>query len=282
MITGLQATGHRMLGRLRGLTPVDIALACLARFTRMNGSERAASIAAKAFITLIPLLIVVSGFLSDSAQGSAANALVSRFGLSGDGAEAVQQLFTTPSGVPRSFTVPAIVLLLFSGVSLVRALQRTWEVAWALPPRGVRGTGWAALATLVLLVNLAILNLVTGLFKGLPANWLLLVPLRFVFAVGFWLAVQYLLLSRRVPWRNLRSASVLIAAGQAGLVVASAVYVPPLINRYAGRYGLIGVTFVLVSWLVVLCLVLVLAAVLSAELQRRKQQPAGPADDDVI
>jgi membrane protein len=268
-----------LLATLRRQPVVDLTLTCLRRFAAIHGSERAATIAAKAFLTLIPLVIVLGGLVSDASRDALADDLAARLRLSAAGEQAMRDLLSTPEGVPAGFTVPGVLLLLFSGVSFVRALQRAWEAAWDLPPTGLRGRGWAMLATCVLLVNLALVNLVATVIRGLPASWLLLLPVRFVLAVGFWLVLQHLLLSRRVPWRDLRAGAVTSAAGQIGATIASAVYVPPLVDSYAGRYGLIGVTFVIVSWFVVLGLILVAGAVLSAELHRRQRRQAGAAAD---
>jgi uncharacterized BrkB/YihY/UPF0761 family membrane protein len=85
-------------------------------------------------------------------------------------------------------------------------------------------------------------------------------------AVGLWLLLQHLLLGARVRWRLLLPGAIAAAVGQQALSLFSAVWMPNLIERNADRYGVIGVTFALLSWLTVLGIMLVAAAVLGAEL----------------
>jgi membrane protein len=61
----------------------------------------------------------------------------------------------------------------------------------------------------------------------------------------------------------------------------SGIYLQPTIESQAQRYGLIGVAFVLVSWLIVLGLLIVLAAVLSAESDGGAPQPEHGAPSPV-
>jgi membrane protein len=60
----------------------------------------------------------------------------------------------------------------------------------------------------------------------------------------------------------------LTGAGQAGAILVSGLYLPIAISHEAERYGLVGVAIALLSWLVVFGLLLVVSAVLSAELAR--------------
>jgi membrane protein len=50
--------------------------------------------------------------------------------------------------------------------------------------------------------------------------------------------------------------------------VVAGLYLPVAIGHEADRYGLFGIAIALLSWLVVLGLLLVISAVLSAELTR--------------
>ena len=66
-----------------------------------------------------------------------------------------------------------------------------------------------------------------------------------------WLQVQYLLLSRRVPRRALVPGSITAAAGQAVVSIYSAIWMPHIVSLNSVRYGVIGVTFALLTWLIV-------------------------------
>jgi membrane protein len=56
------------------------------------------------------------------------------------------------------------------------------------------------------------------------------------------------------------------AAGQVVVSAYSALWMPRVVASDAARYGLIGVTFALISWLIVISLAVVAGAVLAAEL----------------
>jgi membrane protein len=85
-------------------------------------------------------------------------------------------------------------------------------------------------------------------------------------AAALWWAVLRLLLGGRVTWRALLPGAVITGVGQSLVMLVSGLVVPAFVERESARYGLIGTAFVLVSWLVVLGVLLVVAAVTSAEL----------------
>ena len=72
--------------------------------------------------------------------------------------------------------------------------------------------------------------------------------------------------------------------GSAIVSVYSALWMPRVIENNATRYGIIGITFALLTWLIVVGLCMVAAAVISAEiggaakLQRRPAIVDGPGE----
>ena len=68
----------------------DFLVRCLRRFQLVEGFDRAIALASLTFSALIPIGIVLSGALSDHSIGQH---LVERYGLKGDGAQAVSDLF---------------------------------------------------------------------------------------------------------------------------------------------------------------------------------------------
>jgi hypothetical protein len=66
------------------------------------------------------------------------------------------------------------------------------------------------------------------------------------------------------------------------LTLYSALWMPRVIESNAAKYGIIGITFALLTWLIVVSLCLVMAAVISAEIggaakiQARPVIPDGP------
>jgi membrane protein len=247
---------------------------CLASFTAINGRDRALVLGGQAFTTIIPLLILAAAGTNRHGSTAVADRLARRFHVTGSSALAFRTLFERPPGTAGAITIVSLVVLLFSLLSLTRSLQRTYEAAWRLPAMGVRGTLNGLSATGLLVASVLVLSLLSGALRHLPAGTLLAFLLRIVAAAAIWLVLQSLLLSRRIPLRRLLAGSAVAGIGQAAVSVSSAVWMPRLIEHNTARYGIIGLTFAIVTWLIVVCFGLVLAAVFSAEI--------GGADDGAV
>jgi uncharacterized BrkB/YihY/UPF0761 family membrane protein len=244
----------------------SLPVRCLRRFAAINGRDRALVLGGQAFTTIIPLLIVVAAAASRQGPTVLADRLADRFHVTGASAQAIRTLFERPPGATGTITIAGVVVLLFSLLSLTRSLQRTYEAAWQLPAIGVRGTVHGMTATGLFIASLLVLSLLVGLLRNVPAGSVLAVVVRIVANTAVWLLLQRLLLSRRVPIRRLLPGSIVIGAGSAILSVYSAVWMPRVIEGNAGKYGIIGITFALLTWLIVVCFCLVVAAVISAEI----------------
>jgi uncharacterized BrkB/YihY/UPF0761 family membrane protein len=125
---------------------------CVSSFVAFGWIDRATAIAAQAFTALIPLIILTAGLAPADHRDLVSDVLVRKFHLGGSAADAVRTLFAHPAAA--STGVFSVVLLIFSGVSLARRMQRMYQDAWQLAPRqGVRGSLNAALALAVLLLD---------------------------------------------------------------------------------------------------------------------------------
>lgn len=237
----------------------------------IHGRDRVLVLAGQAFTTIIPLLIIVAATASERGENALGDRFVAKFHLSGDAADAVRTLFEQPPSSTGAITFAGVVLLFFSLLSLTRSLQRTYEAAWQLPPRGVRGTLYGLSGMGLLLAQLIVLTLLASLLKQVWGGTVLTAAVRVLAAVVLWLVLQELLLARRVQRRQLVPGAVVAGVGQVVVSIFSAVWMPRLISQNAERYGIIGVTFALLSWLIVLSACVVAAAVISAEFGR-----AGP------
>jgi membrane protein len=283
------ALGVRLLrlGAQRGSELVSQAesslpIRCFRRFVSINGRDRALVLGGQAFTTIIPLLIVVAAASRQEGTIVVADRLADRFHVTGASAQAIRTLFERPPGATGSITIAGLVVVVFSLLSLTRSLQRTYEAAWRLPPIGVRGTLNGVTAIGLLITSILVLSLLVGALRQLPAGSVLAFLVRVLFSTVLWLGLQSLLLSRRVPIRRLLPGSIVIGAGNAVLSLYSALWMPRLIETNAARYGIIGITFALLTWLILVCFCLVVAAVLSAEIggaPTSLRQPASSDDD---
>ncbi len=234
----------------------------LGMFARLQGLDRAMSLAARFFIVMIPLVAVLGAI--SSGPGTLGDRIVHVLGLTGQPAEAVRQLFATGDH-GSSFGVFGVLILLYVLLSLSRALQRVYAELWELPRRPVsdskEGLRWLPLA--VLYGGSLWLE---GRLAGSGVHAALIFLASFAVSAGFWTLTPWVLLGRRVPFLRLLPGGVLSAVGLALADVWIALYVPHAIERYVSSYGAIGVAMALITMLLVLSTVLVVAAVVAAAL----------------
>jgi len=225
------------------------------------------ALSAQAFTALIPLLLVVSALSPSDSRELVSEAVIGKFELEGSAAEDVEQLFARPGD--STIGVLSVVLLVFSGVSLTRRLQRMYQQAWRLDPvPGVRGSLNAAVGLTALILEIALLALVQTVVGSLPFEWVLGAPAALVASLVLWTSVPWLLLDRQVPWRRLLPAGALTAIGASIYGVATTIYMPRLMQTNSERYGLFGVTLSLIGWLLCVALIVVAATVVATEFDR--------------
>ncbi|MGA2166262.1 MAG: hypothetical protein ABSH36_17600 [Solirubrobacteraceae bacterium] len=161
-------------------------------------------------------------------------------------------MFAPSSIVAHSVTVIGFALVLFSALSLARALQRLYELSYELPAAGIRGTPWHLLWIGLIPVYIGLRPVVADIAGGwwhIGGSLLL--------GMVAWLATPYVLLGRRLHWRELLPGAALAAIGMTALMGFSVVYLPHSISASAKQFGTIGIAFALLSWLVLAGFVLV-------------------------
>lgn len=240
---------------------------CLASFVNQQGVDRAMVVASQAFTALIPLLILAAALAPVGRKNVVADAVIHKFSLTGNAAAAVDQVFAHSSDGATG--VLGVVLLVFSGVSLTRRLQRMYLQAWALEPSGgVRGSLHATLGLAVLLVEVSLLYAVQSLVRGLPLDGVVGVLTSVLAGLVLWTTVPWLLLNRRVAWRRLLPGGLLTTVLTEVYAVATTIYMPRLMNEYSEQYGLFGVTLALVGWLLCIAFIIVFSTIVAAEFDR--------------
>jgi membrane protein len=257
---------------------------CAVRFAAISGYDRALGLAAQAFVAAIPTVIVASS-MTDRSTDAFPDAIIDRLQLSGATADLVRQAFLPTDAT--SVTVWGVCLLIVSGVGFTRALQRAFRAAWGVHPSpGWRawssGLGGALVMAAAVAAGGALATVVQGFDGADPAVFVLR-----AFVTGvLWLVAIRLLLGWSLPWRRYAPGAVLAGVGTAVIWWAAGIWLPRALASQAAAYGLIGIFVVMISWLIVLALLLVVAAVVSAELwqagstapQRRPPPARGPKE----
>ncbi|HTY73731.1 MAG TPA: YhjD/YihY/BrkB family envelope integrity protein [Actinomycetes bacterium] len=258
------------LGRVAKRLADSVVIAIVVDFVRLGGRDRVLVLAGQAFTTIIPLFILMAAVSSN--PDYVADNIIRRFNLTDGAAEAVKNLFARPPGTTGAITVVGALLLFFSVLSFTKSLQRTYEAAWRLPPAGVRGTLFGLSGIVLLVGQVVLLTLIASLLHRAPAGTVLTFLVRVAIASFLWWQLQYLLLTRRVPRRLLVPGAVTSGLGQIVISVYSAAWMPHLVRINAARYGVIGVTFALLTWFIVICFGAVLTAIISAQFGERAKQ----------
>ena len=238
---------------------------CIHRFIRMEGFDRSLVLASQAFTALIPLLIITAALAPSGGPELIGRTIITKFGLTGTSADAVEQLFTVSGVAESSASVGSAFLLLYSGVSFTRRLAKMYRAAWNEQKAGVRGNLFAALGLFVFVAEVLLVYWIMGLAQNLPLDWVVALPLSILIGVVPWTSVPYLLMNRQVHWRRLLVGGVLTSTSMAIFGMATTLYMPDLIDQYTGQFGLFGVTIAIIGWLLGAAVITVASTAIAAE-----------------
>jgi membrane protein len=244
---------------------ISFARDSLARFLSVQGVDRAMALGAQAYTALFPLLIVYGALLPSDRDF--ADSLIDRLGLTGTSAATVREAFASSGEVQSGLTVLGIVVLLYSALAFTRGLQRLYEGTFRLPTLGMRNTRWALLWLGVVCVFSAVHPLLLGPLRGLADT-----AVSLTLSGVIWLTTPYLLLGRRVSWERLAPVAVLSTIGMTGAGIWSVIWMPQAIHSSSREFGVIGVGFALLTWLVAIAGVLVAAATGGATIADRMER----------
>ncbi|HWD42542.1 MAG TPA: hypothetical protein VHM23_02270 [Actinomycetota bacterium] len=238
----------------------------LGRLIEVHVLDRAVILAAQAFSAILPLFIVVNSISPRPGGDSPATVLAGKIGLGPADMSSLQSATAPPSSARASVGFLGVVLALLTATSFARALQRSYQLAWRLPPVGLRAA-WRPLALVVgLALYIELVFLFGRLVRGVPAGSVLEDLVTFAGACALWTGAGWILLAGRVRPRLLAAGGLLTAVGFASLRRLSALYLPSLVAGNQEQFGLLGVAFTLFSWLSACSFIIVVATVLGAVL----------------
>lgn len=233
-----------LLGRLRRVISHSPVGRGWRRSSDLELGPRSLSFAALGFLTLVPLLIIVSSADPERGRGFA-QWLGEGLGVSAASREQVELLFTRPGQALRTTTVFGIVVLAAFGLTFGAAVQAGYEKIWNLPPARW-WAGWRHVVWLGVLTGYLFVSATTTLRRVSPAGAFAAT----LSAVLFVWWSQRLLLGGRVRWGALLPGAVATMMGLLVLRVFSRLVFSPLIASNAVTYGAIGTVLILQSWLV--------------------------------
>jgi uncharacterized BrkB/YihY/UPF0761 family membrane protein len=263
-VTGIVDAGRELVERV------------LAEVRRVELLDRSYTVAASAFVALLPLTLVITGiFSSNAADSPVAQQLIDRLGLEGTAASAVRILIT---GGNLGLYPLGLVIVLYSAFSLSRRVARAYCVIWQVPQLPL-GQQWRGLVWI--LVQVALLWSIAALRDAATTVGAALSLVVLVAAVTCWFvaeaASQHLLTMGRIPWRRLRLAAAFVAVGRLLMSAWFTVYMAGSLSRQAEQYGPIGVVFALFTGLFVVAAVILGGTLLAAVLTEPRNGTGSPA-----
>jgi membrane protein len=216
----------------------------------MEFVERSIALAAKAFVSLLPLLIVVAAFVPERLRASLVDSLVSRFGLSGEALDYVMKAFASPEEIRASTSILGLLLTVLFAVSFTTATQRVFLRAWRRPAQGAlrdkqRGTLWLA-GTVVFLTSV---GSVARVLTGLPGTVAAAV-LGIIGSTLLWWWSAHTFLRGQVRWRPLLPTALICGIGSAVYAGAAALWMPRVLEGNVAQFGFVGVGMSFVTWFV--------------------------------
>lgn len=244
---GISSGGPRRpspFGRLRSMVRRTRAGRRWGRISEIDLWQLSLGFAALGFLTLVPLLIVVSAADTSGGRGFA-QWLGDGLGVSTAARVEIEHLFALPGEAWRTTTAFGLAVLAVFGLSFGTVVQSGYEKIWDLPPARWWAR-WRHALWLAVLIGILFLSAITPLWRESPARGVVTVLSGTLF---FWWS-QRLLLGGRVPWAALLPGAVATMLGLLGLRIFSRFVFSPLIASSAVTYGPFGTVLVLQTWLV--------------------------------
>ncbi|MEU7057732.1 YhjD/YihY/BrkB family envelope integrity protein [Streptomyces sp. NPDC046197] len=246
------------------------------------GFDRSMALASSALTALVPLAILSSAVLTNVVHYDAAERIVRRYNLTGQGAEAVNSLFSS-GGTATSVGVFGIVFLIISVLSFTRTSQRLFEQAWDLTPLSVRNTRNGLWWILLLGGYTAVTGWLYAVLGQGPLE-LVATVCEVPVTAAFLVCSGRLLSAQRITWPDLLPFGLTAALLSAAYTVGGKIYLPRLFNSYASRYGSVGAVFAMISALFAAMLIIVGSAALGREVSdelTRIRHGDRPSDNEV-
>jgi uncharacterized BrkB/YihY/UPF0761 family membrane protein len=261
----------------------EFVLRVVNRFQKVAGFDRSIALASSALTATIPLAILTSAVSSQLGGKDTADRIINRYDLTGGGAEAVRDVFASPSGTSTSVGIIGLLFLMVAVLSFTRAVQRLFEQTWELAPLSVRNTFNGLLWVVGLAVYVGVsgfLHAALGRSRLELTATLLTTPLAAAFLgwSGWVLSAKRIARDALVPFALLGSAALAVYS------VGASVYVPHLFSTYATRYGVIGAVFAMISALFCIMVAVVGSAAAGREIHDelgRIRRGERPAEDEV-
>jgi membrane protein len=236
------------------------------RLLEVEFVDRSVALAAKAFVSFLPLLVLVAARSPDNVRGGIVSVFADRFGISGGAFDVVRQAFAAPSQTKSASGLLGALITLAFAVSFTTALQRVYLRAWRRPPGGGaknkgRGAMWLG-GVLVLMMFVALSKAVLDGPTGSVVAW----ALGLIGTTALWWWTARLMVRGEIRWRALLPTAVVMGIGSWVYTLAAAVWMPTNVASQYAQFGAFGIAQSFVTWFTGLAFLVVFGAVLGPAL----------------
>lgn len=248
--------------------------------------DRSVALAAKAFVSLFPAIIVVAAFAPESVRRAIYATVVRRAGLSGDGVETFKGAFATANDVRRATGILGLIFTFFYINSFITALQRVYTRAWRRPAgKKVSAYALGAAWLVALLAYAAVLGAARSAIRD-RVPIIAFAPVALAATMALWTLTPWFMVQRQVRLRALVPTG-LITGTAMGLYTATAfLWMPNIVTKNQRQFGFFGVALSLVTWLSGIGSIIVIGActgpVLADDDGRIGRWARGSEDHDVL
>jgi membrane protein len=256
----LAAAPPRLRPALAWLTrrgPVRLVARTMAGLMRVQIFDRAMTLAAQAFTSIFPVLILLGSVLGTGTGDELADAA----GVPETSRRVLDDAFG--HGGFSTFGVVGGLIVLVSSTGLARALARSYAAVWDVrkAPSGPRASWRWLIAVLTLAGFMVSSRLLGWVTHPLPMPHLSGAALLLLADIAVAVLIPRLLLGGGVPTRLLMAGGVIFGLVMLVVRPVGSVYLPRALATSADRYGTIGVAFTYISWLYAVAFCLLLSAV---------------------
>ena len=209
------------------------------RLLEVTFVETSIALAAKAFVALFPLLIIIASVAPEAVRLAIITALRNRMGLDASTTDVVTGAFQTPENVRHAISVLGLIYLFFYATTFTTALQRVYLRAWRRPRRGgLTNQGRGLLWIVGVAVGIALLGGLRRVVAGAPASAAALVIV-VGSAVVLWWWTAWMLLRGDVRWRVLLPGAVVTATGMLTYALSANIWMPRTVRGELGAVRLL-------------------------------------------
>lgn len=239
----------KLAGGVRGRAERTIVWRVWERMLENEFIDRGVALAAKAFVSFFPVVIVVAAFAPPAVRAAIRRTLAQRSGMSGQSLAIFQSAFATSDSVRRATGVLGLVFAVYYVNSFTSALQRAYIRAWRRPRLGLvysyaLGAVWLA----GVLAYFSLIGAMRAAFGGGP-GFVFFGFLALAAAIGLWWVMPWVMLGRQVRLRVLLPTGVLTGLGMTVYGATSPLWMPVAVTQNQHQFGFFGVALALVTWL---------------------------------